>query len=87
MTFSIILTRSASDCARIFSIADTLDAMTVKRPYRDARSIETARKEILDWSGRQFDPEIVKIFLDMPGNLWEDLRRDIDGQTMRFPVR
>ena len=73
--------------ARIFSIADTLDAMTVKRPYRDARSIEVARKEIQDWSGRQFDPEIVRVFLDMPGNIWDDLRRDIDGRSANFPGR
>ncbi len=71
--------------ARIFSIADTLDAMTVDRPYRPAQSFDAAREEIKRWSGRQFDPHIVGIFLDMPDNLWEDLRRDIDGQIVRFP--
>jgi len=44
-----------------------------------------ARKEIEKWSGRQFDPQIVRVFLAMPDNIWEDLRKDIDGQTMRFP--
>jgi putative nucleotidyltransferase with HDIG domain len=71
--------------ARIFSIADTLDAMTVDRRYRPAQSFEAARKEIELWSGRQFDPEIVKVFLEMPDSLWEDLRKDISGSNPAFP--
>ncbi|MGD0213708.1 MAG: HD domain-containing phosphohydrolase [Terriglobales bacterium] len=71
--------------ARIFSIADTLDAMTVDRPYRRAQSFEAARKEIELWSGRQFDPEIVKVFLEMPDNIWQDLRRDINDQGHTLP--
>jgi len=69
--------------ARIFSIADTLDAITSDRPYRPAQSLKAARAEIERWSGRQFDPEIVKIFLEMPDRIWEDLRNEIDGQTGR----
>lgn len=60
--------------ARIFSIADTLDAITSDRPYRPAKSLGAARAEIAKWSGRQFDPAIVRVFLDMPDALWEDLR-------------
>jgi len=71
--------------ARIFAIADTLDAMTMDRPYRPKQSDEAARKEIEKWSGRQFDPRIVEVFLQMPVNIWVDLRNDIDGQTMRVP--
>ncbi|MBZ5654273.1 MAG: response regulator [Acidobacteriia bacterium] len=71
--------------ARIFSIADTLDAITSPRPYRPAQTFDAARKEIEKWSGRQFDPQIVQVFLEMPDNLWEDLRKDIDNQNMRFP--
>lgn len=67
--------------ARMFSIADTLDAMTVDRPYRLAQSFSAARKEIELWSGRQFDPQIVKIFLEMPDRIWEDLRKDINVQS------
>jgi putative nucleotidyltransferase with HDIG domain len=69
--------------ARIFSIADTLDAITSDRPYRPAQSLQAARVEIEKWSGRQFDPEVVKIFLEMPNNIWEDLRKDIDAQIYR----
>src|SRR6202051_3205166 len=71
--------------ARMFSIADTLDAMTSDRPYRPAQSFEVAREEIKLWSGRQFDPQIVKVFLEMPENIWEDLRKDINGQDPSFP--
>ena len=70
--------------ARIFSIADTLDAITSNRPYRAAQSLTAAREEIERWSGRQFDPEVVKVFLKMPDNIWEDLRREIDSQVYRF---
>jgi len=68
--------------ARIFSIADTLDAITSDRAYRAAQSFRAARKEIEDWSGRQFDPQIVEVFLEMPDKIWEDLRRDVDAQIM-----
>ena len=71
--------------ARMFSIADTLDAMTTDRPYRPAQSFEAARKEIELWSGRQFDPQIVKVFLEMPDNIWQDLRKDINGQNPNGP--
>jgi putative nucleotidyltransferase with HDIG domain len=66
--------------ARIFAIADTLDAMRSDRPYRKAQSFEAVRKEIELWEGRQFDPQVVKVFLEMPANIWEDLRDDINGQ-------
>jgi putative nucleotidyltransferase with HDIG domain len=70
--------------ARIFSIADTLDAITSDRPYRAAQSISAARAEIQRWSGRQFDPQAVKVFLTMPDSIWEDLRKQIDKQIYRF---
>ena len=72
--------------ARIFSIADTLDAITSDRPYRPARPFAAAKKEIQDWSGRQFDPEIVKVYNEIPDKLWMDLRRQIDAQIHNFPT-
>jgi HD-GYP domain-containing protein (c-di-GMP phosphodiesterase class II) len=66
--------------ARIFSVADTLDAITSDRPYRAARSLAVARKEIQDWSGKQFDPEVVAVFQQMPDEIFEELRRAIGGQ-------
>jgi putative nucleotidyltransferase with HDIG domain len=67
--------------ARIFSIADTLDAITSDRVYRRARSMAEARKEIQDWSGRQFDPEVVEIFQQMPDEIFHELRRATSGQN------
>jgi putative nucleotidyltransferase with HDIG domain len=69
--------------ARIFSVADTFDAITSDRIYRRAQSLEAARVEISKWAGRQFDPEIVRVFLAMPDKIWEDLRKEIEGQTYR----
>jgi putative nucleotidyltransferase with HDIG domain len=71
--------------ARIFAIADTLDAMRSDRPYRRAQSVQAACEEIRLWAGRQFDPQIVKVFLAMPVNIWEDLRADINATAMSFP--
>ena len=49
--------------ARIFSVADTFDAMTSSRPYRKALSIDIAREEIIKCTGTQFDPDVVAAFL------------------------
>jgi response regulator RpfG family c-di-GMP phosphodiesterase len=59
--------------ARIFAIADTLDAMTSDRPYRTALSLEQAAAEIERCAGTQFDPQIVKAFLSIPASVWETL--------------
>jgi len=63
--------------ARIFAVADALDAMISDRVYRKALSITHARNEILRCSGTQFDPKIVEVFLAMPETLWDELRQDI----------
>jgi response regulator RpfG family c-di-GMP phosphodiesterase len=49
--------------ARIFAVADSLDAMTSDRPYRKAMSWAAARREILSESKRQFDPGVVESFV------------------------
>jgi response regulator RpfG family c-di-GMP phosphodiesterase len=48
--------------ARVFAVADAVDAMTSDRPYRRARSWEQAGRELSQESGRQFDPEVVRAF-------------------------
>jgi response regulator RpfG family c-di-GMP phosphodiesterase len=48
--------------ARIFALADALDAMTSDRPYRSAIGWERATDEILAQTGRQFDPRVVSAF-------------------------
>ena len=60
--------------SRIFAVADTLDAMTSDRPYRNALSFAAARAEITRESGRQFDPEVVRVFLSIPESRWLEIR-------------
>lgn len=62
--------------ARIAAVADTFDAMTSKRSYRDSLPIDVVRAEIERCSGTQFDPNIAKIFLDIMDNDF-DLIREI----------
>jgi len=69
--------------ARIFSVADTLDAITSDRAYRKAQPLSAARAEIERCSGTQFDPYVVRVFLEMNDHLWEDLRKSIDQQIHR----
>ncbi|OGW30148.1 MAG: hypothetical protein A2X56_13185 [Nitrospirae bacterium GWC2_57_13] len=49
--------------ASIISVADTYDAMTSNRPYRDAFSEAKTFGELESFSGRQFNPELVKVFI------------------------
>src|SRR5205823_795229 len=59
--------------ARILAVADTLDALTSNRPYRQAIPFSAALDEIANGSGEQFDPQVVRAFFSMPENLWQDM--------------
>ena len=65
--------------ARLLSIADAFDAMTSDRPYRKALSSPDAYQEILDCSGKQFDPGMV----DALRQCWElgKFQRILDGKN------
>jgi hypothetical protein len=69
--------------ARIFAVADTLDAMTSDRPYRKALPFAVAREEIARESGGQFDPKVVNAFLAIP----EEMLRGVVLQEKRRTVR
>ncbi len=71
--------------ARIFAVADTLDAMTSDRPYRRALPFSAARAEIEGGSGRQFDPEVAKVFLATPQQVWENIRLEV-GAVRAHPL-
>jgi response regulator RpfG family c-di-GMP phosphodiesterase len=60
--------------ARVFSIADALDAITSDRPYRRARGWADAVEDIVSHAGTQFDPDVVSVFLERE----EALRRTYD---------
>ena len=62
--------------ARVFAVADTMDAMMSDRPYRQGRSYAVARAEIEHESGRQFDPHVVATFLAIPEETWVAIRRE-----------
>jgi response regulator RpfG family c-di-GMP phosphodiesterase len=62
--------------ARIFAVADALDAMTSHRPYRRALKWDTAQGEIVGQSRRQFDPDVVDAFMTIEGELRE-IRREL----------
>lgn len=55
--------------SRIMAIADTFDAMTSTRAYRQALSLEAANTEILRCTGTQFDPDIVSVFMAVQGKI------------------
>jgi HD-GYP domain-containing protein (c-di-GMP phosphodiesterase class II) len=50
--------------ARIIAVADSYDAMTSERPYHGPMSKEKALEELEKCAGTQFDPEIVKVFIE-----------------------
>jgi response regulator RpfG family c-di-GMP phosphodiesterase len=60
--------------ARVFALADTLDAITSDRPYREAQSWNAARDEILAQRGSQFDPDVVDAFCEREEDLREVCR-------------
>src|ERR1700744_6180959 len=69
--------------ARIFTIADSLDAMISDRPYRRALPLSHARNEIKRCSGTQFDPKVVEVFLSIPEEHWIELRENL-GSPFRL---
>jgi len=69
--------------ARIFSVADSLDAITSDRPYQRGKTYDQARLEIERNSGTQFDPQVVRQFLKIPANAWFDIRE----RTLAAPAR
>lgn len=67
--------------SRIFSVADMLDAVTSERIYRKAMSFEIASRELKRNSGKQFDPEIVRIFHSLDLDHWKELKKVSDRNT------
>ncbi len=60
--------------ARIATVADTFDAMTSSRSYREPLSLSYVRDEIVKVSGTQFDPKIAEVFLDILDNHYEEIK-------------
>ena len=69
--------------ARIFAVADTLDAMTSDRPYRKGTTFENAVDEIQRCAGSQFDPEVVRAFMDIGVKNLRRIKEDMASAKAR----
>jgi len=69
--------------ARIFAVADTLDAMTSDRPYRQGTTFENAVDEIQRCAGSQFDPEVVRAFMDIGVKNLRRIKEDMAAAKSR----
>jgi HD-GYP domain-containing protein (c-di-GMP phosphodiesterase class II) len=63
--------------ARVFAVADTLDALTSDRPYRKATGWAAARAIICAQAGRQFDPAVLDAYASIPDELFAELRSGV----------
>jgi HD-GYP domain-containing protein (c-di-GMP phosphodiesterase class II) len=63
--------------ARVFSVADALDALTTDRPYRPASPFAHARDEIRAGSGTHFDPAVVEAYEGIPDSAFQRLRSSL----------
>lgn len=69
--------------ARIIAVADTFDAITSSRPYRDRRGYEHAFNEIERAAGSQLCPEVVEVFLSCK----DDIPRVLDEVNFEIEAR
>jgi len=77
--------------ARIFAVVDVFDALTSKRPYKEAFPLERARDIMLDGRGRHFDPVILDRFLEVADALYAECciadetraRRDLEQELRK----
>ncbi len=63
--------------ARIFALADVYDALTSKRVYKGAFAHDIAKSIILKEAGRQFDPDVVAVFLDQEDSFGDMVRTQV----------
>ena len=72
--------------ARIFAVADTIDAITSERSYREIQSYRVAYKEIEKERGLQFDPDVVDAFLSVPEEKWHHVKRGTENSLQFYPI-
>jgi putative nucleotidyltransferase with HDIG domain len=73
--------------SRIFAVADTLDAITSKRPYRDGRSFAVALDEVRRLSGSQFDADVVRVAVSVSPVEWESIKEHVERARERAFAR
>jgi putative two-component system response regulator len=72
---------------RIVALADVFDAMTSKRPYKEAFSIEKANRIILEERGRHFDPDVVEAFFSVQDailRIKKSYQDDLESLTLKM---
>jgi HD-GYP domain-containing protein (c-di-GMP phosphodiesterase class II) len=69
--------------ARVFAIADVFDALTSRRPYKEAFSFEKAKEIMLSEAGTHFDPELVHRFFDIICGCYEKISEMKDEKILK----
>lgn len=72
--------------ARIFAVADALDAMTSHRAYRMALTFEEAEAELKECSGSRFDPEVIKAFFSLTLEEWKQEGRTAGEKVNKYHI-
>jgi putative nucleotidyltransferase with HDIG domain len=70
--------------ARIFAIVDVFDALTSKRPYKEAASIEQTLEIMKEERGTRFDPELFDVFLRIAPGLHRDVCLADDAKLIKL---
>ncbi len=68
--------------ARIVAIASELEAVLNARTPNQPQSLAVARQKITEFSGQRFDPNMVRVFLNMPDKIWEDIHRQVSARSV-----
>jgi putative two-component system response regulator len=72
--------------ARIVTVADVYDALTMKRVYKSAYSHSVARGIIIEGSGKHFDPRVVQAFLDIEDNIVQIKDNLLNAEVVNTPL-
>ncbi len=67
--------------ARVFAVADTIDAITSGRPYKERQSLVEVSNVLLRNCGTQFERRAVEAYFSIPAERWERLQRDVEAQA------
>lgn len=70
--------------ARMIAVVNAFDSVCSDQPYRAARPLEQAVREIADKSGTQFDPQVVEAFVSVPESMWRDIVKDVEDRSREF---
>lgn len=70
--------------ARIFAVADAVDAFTSDRPYRAGRSFEEVVEELERCAGQHFDPKVVEAFKEVALSEWRELRSTVSEPESNY---